>query len=166
MGVFTFNGGVTTLRGGPSANQFNSFAQFLLGQTSSVVSEALPFDDNRMTSRQKSYSFYLQDQWQVTPQADGSLGLRWDYFPMGVRASRGHGALRLQHQPDVDLRRGRRSDRLRVPHRAEELFAARRAGLASQRIHGDPRRVWAELRSISAGVRAQHADELSRTTCC
>ena len=61
MGVFNFTGNVTTLRGGPSANQYNSFAQMLLGLTSSVVSELLPFDDNRITSRQKSYSFYAQD---------------------------------------------------------------------------------------------------------
>src|SRR4051812_28714102 len=89
MGVFTFNGGPTTLRGGPSANQFNSFAQLLLGQTSSVVSELLPFDDNQITSRQKSFSFYGQDQWQASRKLTVSVGLRWDYFPMGVRASRG-----------------------------------------------------------------------------
>jgi outer membrane receptor protein involved in Fe transport len=89
MGVFAFTGGVTTLRGGPSPNQYNSFAQFLLGQTSSVVSELLPFDSNRITSRQKSYSFYGQDQWQASRKLTLSVGIRWDYFPMGVRASRG-----------------------------------------------------------------------------
>src|SRR5262249_28800114 len=30
-GTFNFSGGVTTIRGGPSPNQFNSFADFLLG---------------------------------------------------------------------------------------------------------------------------------------
>ena len=89
MGVFVFSGGVTTLRGGPSPNQYNSYAQFLLGQTSSVASEVHPFDDHRMTSRQKSFSFYGQDQWQVTPHFTASLGVRWDYFPMGTRKSRG-----------------------------------------------------------------------------
>ena len=89
MGVFAFTGGVTTLKGGPSANLYNSFAQLLLGQTSSVVSELLPFDNNQMTSRQMSYSFYGQDLWQVNHKLTVSLGLRWDYFPMGNRASRG-----------------------------------------------------------------------------
>ena len=89
MGVFTFNGGNTTLKGGPSANQYNSFAQLLLGQTSSVVSELLPFDDNQMTSRQTSYSFYGQDLWQVNRKLTASVGIRWDYFPMGNRATRG-----------------------------------------------------------------------------
>jgi outer membrane receptor protein involved in Fe transport len=89
MGVFNFTGNVTTLRGGPSANQYNSFAQMLLGSTSSVVSELLPFDNNRITSRQKSYSFYAQDTWQASRRLTMSMGLRWDYFPMGTRASRG-----------------------------------------------------------------------------
>jgi hypothetical protein len=89
MGVFAFTGTQTTLKGGPSANQFNSISQLLLGLTSSVVSESLPFDDNQLTSRQKSYSFYGQDMWQVNRKLTVSLGLRWDYFPMGTRASRG-----------------------------------------------------------------------------
>ena len=89
MGVFTFSGGDTTLKGGPSANQYNSFAQLLLGQTSSVVSELLPFDNNQLTSRQMSYSFYGQDLWQVNHKFTVSAGVRWDYFPMGNRASRG-----------------------------------------------------------------------------
>jgi outer membrane receptor protein involved in Fe transport len=89
MGVFAFTGGATTLRGGPSANQYNSFAQLLLGLTSSVASELLPFDDNQITSRQMSYSFYGQDLWQATRRLTLSVGLRWDYFPMGTRASRG-----------------------------------------------------------------------------
>jgi hypothetical protein len=89
MGVFVFNGGQTTLRGGPGANQFNSAAQLLLGLTSSVTSELLPFDNNQMTSRQKSFSFYGQDTWQVSRRLTASLGVGWDYFPMGTRASRG-----------------------------------------------------------------------------
>ncbi len=89
MGVFTFSGGDTTLKGGPSANQYNSFAQLLLGQTSSVVSELLPFDSNQLTSRQTSFSFYGQDSWQVNHKLTVSAGLRWDYFPMGTRANRG-----------------------------------------------------------------------------
>jgi outer membrane receptor protein involved in Fe transport len=89
MGVFNFAGGVTTLRGGPSPNQYNSYAQFLLGQTSFVQSGIHPFDGNRLTSRQKSYSFFGQDQWQVSPHLTASLGIRWDFFPMGTRKSRG-----------------------------------------------------------------------------
>ena len=88
-GVFNFNGGATTLRGGSGANQFNNWATFLLGLPSQITSEALPFDDQRLTSRQISYSFYAQDNWQATRKLTLSYGLRWDYFPMGKRLSRG-----------------------------------------------------------------------------
>jgi hypothetical protein len=89
MGVFGFSGTQTTSKGLTTANPYNSVGQLLLGQTSSVVSELLPFDNNQLTSRQKSYSFYGQDTWQVSRRLTASLGLRWDYFPMGTRASRG-----------------------------------------------------------------------------
>ena len=101
MGVFAFNGGVTTLRGGPSANQYNSFAQFLLGQTSSVVSELLPFDNNRITSRQKSYSFYGQDQWQASRKLTAVAGHSVGLLPDGRARQPRHGALRLQYEPDA-----------------------------------------------------------------
>ena len=87
-GVFTFTGGATAIKG-QSPNQFNSYAQFLLGLTSSAQTEALPFDGNRLTSRQISYSVYAQDSWQATHKLTVAYGLRWDFFPMGVRASRG-----------------------------------------------------------------------------
>lgn len=88
-GSFVFTGGATSLSGGPSPNQFNSFAQFLLGLPSTVQKEALPFDDNQLTSRQTSISLYLKDQWQASRKLTLSYGVRWDYFPMGTRRSRG-----------------------------------------------------------------------------
>ena len=86
--MFTFTGGATALRG-QSANQYNSYAQFLLGLTSSAQTEALPFDNNQLTSRQSSYSLYAQDSWQATRTLTVAYGVRWDFFPMGVRATRG-----------------------------------------------------------------------------
>lgn len=88
-GVFQFNGGVTTIPGGPSASQFNNFASFVLGLPNTIVTEALPFDDHLLTSRQISYSFYGQDTWQATRRLTISAGMRWDYFPMGTRKTRG-----------------------------------------------------------------------------
>ncbi|MBV9082967.1 MAG: TonB-dependent receptor, partial [Acidobacteriaceae bacterium] len=87
-GVFIFTGGATAIPG-QSPNQYNSYAQFLLGLSSVTQTEALPFDNNRLTSRQISYSFYAQDSWQATHKLTVAYGLRWDYFPMGHRASRG-----------------------------------------------------------------------------
>ena len=90
-GVFNFTGGATALNGGPSPNQFNSFAQFLLGVSSSVAKEELPFDENQLTSRQSTYSFYVKDGWQASRNLTVSAGLRWDFFPLGTRKSTGLG---------------------------------------------------------------------------
>jgi outer membrane receptor protein involved in Fe transport len=88
-GQFNFSGGPTTIKGGPSPNQFNSYAAFLLGQTSSVNKDFLPFDNSQLTSREWEYSMFVQDGWQVSRKLTLSYGVRWDYFPVGTRESRG-----------------------------------------------------------------------------
>jgi Carboxypeptidase regulatory-like domain/TonB dependent receptor-like, beta-barrel len=88
-GAFNFSGGPTTIRGGASSNQFNDYAAFLLGLTSSVNHDLLPFDNAQMTSRDWLISLFVRDQWQVSRKVTLSLGVRWDYFPMGTRATRG-----------------------------------------------------------------------------
>jgi outer membrane receptor protein involved in Fe transport len=88
-GAFTFDGGPTALRGGPSSNQYNSFATFLLGLPTNLQKTFIPFDNNRNTTRNHSYSFYLKDQWQISRRLTASFGLRWDRFPMGARENRG-----------------------------------------------------------------------------
>lgn len=86
-GGFTFSGGSTAARGGASPNQFNSFADFLLGYAS-AGSRSILLDD-RATSRTWSFSLYAGDRWQASRQITFSYGLRWDYFPMGVAKDRG-----------------------------------------------------------------------------
>ncbi len=88
-GSFTFGGGPTQVAGGPSANQFNTFATFLLGLPTSVSKGLIPFDNNRATTRNWQYSLYARDQWQASSRLTVSVGLRWDRFPMGTRKSRG-----------------------------------------------------------------------------
>ena len=90
-GVFNYTGGATALSGGPSPNQFNSIAQFLLGVATSAAKEELPFDENQLTSRQTTWSFYVKDTWQASRNLTISAGLRWDYFPLGTRKSTGLG---------------------------------------------------------------------------
>lgn len=84
---FSFTGGVTALRGGPAANLYNSYADFLLGlpqnDTSSV--QTLP----NVTLRTWQYSPYINDQWQVSPKLTLSLGTRWDYYPVPTRENSG-----------------------------------------------------------------------------
>jgi hypothetical protein len=55
-GSFTFGGGPTQIVGGPSSNQFNTFATFLLGLPTSVSKSLVPFDDNRATTRNWQHS--------------------------------------------------------------------------------------------------------------
>jgi carboxypeptidase family protein/TonB-dependent receptor-like protein len=86
-GAFSFSGGSTTVRGGASPNQFNSFADFLLGYVS-AGSRSILLDD-AATSRTWAFSVYGRDQWQASRKFTVSYGLRWDYFPMGVAKDRG-----------------------------------------------------------------------------
>jgi hypothetical protein len=86
-GAFSFSGGSTTVRGGASPNQFNSFADFLLGYVSAGNRSILL--DDRATSRTWAFSVFARDQWQASRKLTMSYGLRWDYFPMGVAKDRG-----------------------------------------------------------------------------
>jgi outer membrane receptor protein involved in Fe transport len=88
-GAFTFDGGATAIRSGASANQFNSFATFLLGLPTTIQKSFIPFDNNRNTANDWSYSFFVKDQWQIHRKLTLSYGVRWDRFPMGFRDSRG-----------------------------------------------------------------------------
>lgn len=85
MGGFDFTGGPTTVRGGPSSNQFNSYATFLLGLPTSVGKNTHTFE--KTTTRAWQYSAYLRDRWNLTPNLTVSLGVRWEHFPLPARAS-------------------------------------------------------------------------------
>lgn len=87
MGGFSFTGGVTSLNGGPTTNQFNSYAQFLMG-IASGVNKILMLPD-QVTTRAWLGSFYIRDQWQVSRKTTLSIGTRWEYIPMPTRADRG-----------------------------------------------------------------------------
>jgi hypothetical protein len=88
-GDFSFAGGPTALSGGPSVNQFNTFASFLLGLPTGVSKGIIPFEDGYTRSRNWQYSFFVKDQWQATRNLTASLGIRYDYFPLGTRTTRG-----------------------------------------------------------------------------
>lgn len=87
QGGFNFSGGVTGLKNGPSPNQFNSFAAFLLGLPSNTGRILLVPD--MFTTRTWEYSLYIRDQWQITPKLTVNYGTRWEYFPMPTRGNRG-----------------------------------------------------------------------------
>ncbi|MCU1258559.1 MAG: TonB-dependent receptor family protein [Bryobacterales bacterium] len=84
---FSFSGGVTSLNGGPSSNQFNSYADFLLGLPNAVANSALLTPT--ITLRTWQYSLYVRDQWQVNRKLTVSYGTGWEYYPVPTRADRG-----------------------------------------------------------------------------
>ena len=88
-GNFTFAGGPTAVSGGPSPNQFNTFASFLLGLPTGVSKGIIPFENGFTRSRNWQFSFFAKDQWQVNRNLTASIGLRYDYFPAGTRTTRG-----------------------------------------------------------------------------
>jgi len=87
QGGFNFTGGPTQIAGGPAANQFNSFATFMLGLPT-TIGKLLQVPDV-YTTRTKLYSLYVRDQWQVTAKLTWNFGVRYEYFPMPTRADRG-----------------------------------------------------------------------------
>jgi len=85
-GGFEFNAGPTQLRG-TSSNNIQSFASFLLGLPSRVG--RLRLNEAPYTTRSWQYSFYVRDQWQISPRMTLSFGTRYEYFPIPTRADRG-----------------------------------------------------------------------------
>jgi hypothetical protein len=86
-GGFRFRSGPTQLPGGPSGSSFNAWAAFLLGlpdQLGRLDETVAPY-----TTRMRSYSFYLRDQWQLKNRLTLSFGTRYEYFPVPTRADRG-----------------------------------------------------------------------------
>ena len=85
-GLFSFTGGVTALNGGPSPNQYNSYADFLLGLPQ-TVQKSLQYEE--MNPREWQFGWYFRDRWQVTPKLTLNLGVRYEFYPLIRRASRG-----------------------------------------------------------------------------
>jgi hypothetical protein len=89
-GRFNFTGNETALKGAPTGtpgpNEYNSFAAFLLG-TPQTVEKSIQYE--LMTTREWQYGFYARDRWQVGRNLTLTLGLRYELFPIMVRADRG-----------------------------------------------------------------------------
>jgi hypothetical protein len=85
-GNFDFNGNVTALNGGPTANFYNTFAAFLLGQVGGM-SKSLQYID--MTGRETQMGWYIRDRWQVSRKLTLTLGARLNYYPLMKRADSG-----------------------------------------------------------------------------
>lgn len=92
---FTFSGGVTALNGGPAPNQYNGFADFLLGLPQAVArgidNPPLPGANTErpLTLNTTVLGLYVRDQWQISRKLTASVGVRWEYYPVPTRADRG-----------------------------------------------------------------------------
>jgi hypothetical protein len=96
-GGFRFRSGPTQLPGGPSGSSFNAWAAFLLGlpdQLGRLDETVAPY-----TTRMRSYSFYVRDQWQIKNRLTLSFGTRYEYFPVPTRADRGL----ERYNPDTNM---------------------------------------------------------------
>jgi hypothetical protein len=85
-GRINFTNGVTSLQGGTSGNQFNSWAGFLLGLPNSTQ-KSLQWET--LTGFEWQIGTYIRDRWQVTPKLTLTLGVRWEKYPLMTRAGRG-----------------------------------------------------------------------------
>ncbi len=94
QGGFQFAGGPTALNGGPSPNQFNDYADFLLGLPTGVGKNTLNVPVS--TSRANQYGLFIRDRWNVTPKLTLNYGMRWEYYPMPTRADQGFGLYNYQ----------------------------------------------------------------------
>ena len=86
-GELDFGEGLTALND-PNymTTQFNAYAAFLLGVTSSV-GRSIQYE--KMTTYEWQFGWYFQDRWQVTPKLTATLGLRYEFYPLMTRAGRG-----------------------------------------------------------------------------
>ena len=83
-GVIYFDGDVTALKGGDlSPNQYNTYAAFLLGQSSRMRKS---IQHVLATGREWQFGWYATDRWQVNQRLTLNLGLRYEYYPLMTRA--------------------------------------------------------------------------------
>ncbi len=86
-GYFDFGGSITTLNAGDgspvaAANQFNAYAQFLLGLSDNTQKGEQYI---LMTGREWQFGWFAQDRWQVSKKLTLSYGLRYELYPLMTR---------------------------------------------------------------------------------
>lgn len=85
--AFSFNGGATASNGAGAPNQFNAYADFLLGLPNSWQNEFQTF--GAVTERTWEYSFYGKDTWQANRKLTLTYGTAWEYFPLPTHKTYG-----------------------------------------------------------------------------
>jgi hypothetical protein len=100
-GRFEFLPNTTGLRGGQTANFYNAYASFLLGQIG-VINKSV--QNELMTAREWQHALYFRDRWTPNSRLTLDLGLRWEVYPIMHRVD-GRGIDRLDlDNPDFRRR--------------------------------------------------------------
>ena len=94
-----FTDGMTALNGGPSTNQFNTWAAYLLG-TVQQWQKGVQWEEAYAIDWQ--YGLYFRDRWQVNNKLTVSLGVRYELFPMMHRAGAHHSGIE-NYDPNTNL---------------------------------------------------------------
>ncbi len=85
-GYFDFTGGVTTVNApnAAAANQYNAYAQFLLGLSDNTQKGEQYI---LMTGREWQIGSFVQDRWQVAKNLTVTLGVRYELYPLMTRSN-------------------------------------------------------------------------------
>ncbi len=84
-GILTFGSNVTSTPG-YSGSSWNTYAGFLLGELTSF-NKSEQFEE--LSGRENQYGLYVADRWQANHKLTVNLGLRYEYYPLMRRESRG-----------------------------------------------------------------------------
>src|SRR5262249_41812229 len=85
---FRFTGGITSLNGGPGANQYNSLGDFLLGLDQEMYNWKQVIQPY-LTMYTWEFAAYARDQWQVSRKLTVNYGVRWEKYPVPTREDSG-----------------------------------------------------------------------------
>ena len=148
-GRFDFNRGITGLNGGPSLNQFNAYASFLMGLPQ-IMRKSLQWE--KMAIFNPQLGWYIRDRWQATPQAhaDSRSALRALSHDDKGRTWR-HRVLGPGDEHRVPRRSRRQPSGPRHRHEQENVRPESGVGLPRHGQHGDSGRLWHHLQSHAAG---------------
>ena len=150
---FTFTGGRTALGPTGSPNNFNAFADFLLGEANSRRSEIMtPMigieqtgDDFRPgTLRSWQFGTFVRDQFELNSKMTVSAGVRWEYYPLSQRRDRGLEVFDFTARQLLICGVSRNSANLRRHGGKESLHAPARLGISPHRLDGHSRRLFAQ----------------------